>query len=84
MLILMRMDCRGCGGEIEATGRPGRPFERCTACREKRYTSEICLRCGEPLPEKRSKHRRFCDKTCWNSAWRAADRAARKATDPEY
>ena len=76
---LMHMNCRSCGVSLEKTGRAGRPARRCEACRKKRYVSEVCLRCGKPLPKNRSKHRRFCDRTCWNSEWKAADRAARKA-----
>ena len=49
-------------------------IRRGAACRETRYVSEVCLRCGERLPEKRNKHRQFCNKRCQNSAWKAADR----------
>ena len=45
------MECRDCGVWLEPTGVAGRPIERCEACRETRYASEVCQRCGEPLPE---------------------------------
>ena len=69
---------------LEMTGRAGRPFESCEACREKRYDFEFCqrIKCGRPLPETRNKQSRFCNKTCQNSAWKAADRARRQGIDP--
>ena len=79
---MLCMECRECGVGLEPTGRPGRPFERCESCREKRYASEVCHRCGKSLPEKRNKQSSYCDKRCQNSAWKAADRwAAALATD---
>ena len=68
--------CRDCGVRLEHTGRAGRPFERCAACREPRYAAERCHRCGKPLPKKRNKNRRFCGPICKVSAWKAANRAA--------
>ena len=73
------VDCRGCGKGIKATGRAGRPYERCEACREKRFAFDVCHRCGSDLPQKRNKQKRFCGTRCKNSAWKAASRAARAA-----
>lgn len=81
---MLGMDCRSCGVSLEATGRPGRPFERCEACREKCYSFETCQFCGEPLPEDRNKQSGFCNKKCQNSAWKAADRASKRVfCDPD-
>ena len=72
---MLRMKCRNCGERLERTGRAGRPVEKCEKCSVKVYASETCEHCGEHLPEKRNKNRRFCNPSCKASAWTTAARA---------